>query len=244
MSLETVNFATLDLQPGMRLLDVGCGEGRHTLSAWLQAPIHAIGVDLSRRDLETARSRQAEFQPPPDHGGSLNFMQASALDLPFADASFDVVICSEVLEHIFDQRGVIRELERVLRPGGTLVASVPRAWPERLCWWLSDAYHEEPGGHIRIYGRRQLQRLLGSFQFRYMHGHGAHALHVPYWWLRCAAGPQRADRSRLVRLWHELLVWDLFQAPRLTRTLERWLNPVLGKSVVCYFERRGSGAET
>lgn len=242
MSLETVDFQRLSLTAGMRILDVGCGEGRHTLSAWLRAPVHAVGVDLSSEDLATARSRQAEFQPAAEPGRSLSFIEASALDLPFADASFDVVICSEVLEHIFDHRGVIDEIGRVLRPGGTLVASVPRAWPERLCWWLSDPYHEAAGGHIRIFRGRELQRLVGSRGFRYLGGHGAHALHVPYWWLRCAAGPRDADRSPLVRAWHRLLVWDLFSSPRLTRTLERWLNPCLGKSVVCYFERTPSGS--
>ncbi|MCC5885805.1 MAG: class I SAM-dependent methyltransferase [Gammaproteobacteria bacterium] len=238
--METVDFERFGLEAGMRVLDVGCGEGRHTLSAWLRAPVHAVGVDLSRKDLATARSRQAEFPPPAEPGHSLTFIEASALDLPFADASFDVVICSEVLEHVFDHRGVIRELRRVLRPGGTLVASVPRAWPERLCWWLSDAYHEAAGGHIRIFARGELQRLIASRGFRYQGSHGAHALHVPYWWLRCAAGPDRADTSPLVRIWHRLLVWDLFAAPALTRTLERWLDPVLGKSVVCYFERTTS----
>lgn len=238
MSLETVDFDRLNLTPGMRVLDVGCGEGRHTLSAWLRAPVHAVGVDLSSEDLATARSRQAEFASAADSAGSLDFIEASALDLPFADSSFDVVICSEVLEHIFDHRAAITEIERVLRPGGTLVASVPRAWPERFCWWLSDPYHEAPGGHIRIFGRGELRRLIdGRGGFRYLGSHGAHALHVPYWWLRCAAGPEHADTSPLVRTWHRLLIWDLFSAPALTRHLERWLNPVLGKSVVCYFER-------
>jgi len=241
MSLETVDFERLTLTTGMRILDVGCGEGRHTLSAWLRAPVHAVGVDLSGQDLATARSRQAEFQPGVDPSRSLNFIEASALELPFADASFDSVICSEVLEHIFDHRGVIKELERVLRPGGTLIVSVPRAWPERLCWWLSDPYHEAAGGHIRIFGRRELQRLIASRSFRYLGGHGAHALHVPYWWLRCACRPEHADSSFLVRLWHRLLIWDLFSSPRLTRSLEQWLNPIFGKSIVYYFERTPPG---
>lgn len=237
MSLETVDFDRAALQPGMRLLDVGCGEGRHTLSAWLRAPVHAVGVDLAGEDLATARRRQAELPQPECSDRSVTFIKASALSLPFADASFDLVICSEVLEHVFDHRGVLAEIHRVLKPGGTLVASVPRYGPERLCWLLSDAYHEAPGGHIRIFRRGELERFVSSCGFRHFDSHGAHALHVPYWWLRCAAGPDRADASPLVRLWHRLLVWDLMQAPRLTRLLERWLAPRFGKSVVCYFER-------
>ncbi len=238
MSLDTVDFGKLGLRPGMRILDLGCGEGRHTLSAWLQAPVHAVGLDLSLDDLATARDRQSEFTECSPSGSHASFIQASALDLPFADASFDLVICAEVLEHVFDYRGVIKECARVIRPGGTFVASVPRYWPERLCWLLSDPYHESAGGHIRIFRGRQLERSITAAGFHALGRHGAHALHAPYWWLRTAAtSDAAADKSRLVQAWHRLLVRDMLEAPRLTRTLERWLNPVMGKSVVSYFQR-------
>jgi hypothetical protein len=59
---------------------------------------------------------------------------------------------------------------------------------------------------------------------------------VPYWWLRCLfGGDEAASGAWPVRLWHKLLLWDLLKAPPLTRTLERLLNPVLGKSVVYHF---------
>ena len=237
MSLCTVDFARLALAPGERVLDVGCGEGRHTLSAWLEHPVHAIGIDLSARDLATAAARRDDFADGAPAQARLSLLRASGLALPFADASFDVVICSEVLEHVHDHRGLLREIARVLKPGGRFVASVPRYWPERLCWLLSDRYHEAPGGHIRIFEARALRRTIGGAGFRFVERHWAHALHVPYWWLRCALDPQD-ERGRLpVRLWHRLLVWDLMSAPRLTRWLERCLDPVLGKSVVLYFVR-------
>ncbi|HSG88552.1 MAG TPA: class I SAM-dependent methyltransferase [Pseudomonadales bacterium] len=236
MSLSTIDFGRLGLQAGERLLDVGCGEGRHTLGAWLEAPVHAVGLDLSRRDLDIAEGRRQAFEDAAPEGGSARFVCGSALDLPFPDASFDVVVCSEVLEHIFDHRGVLAEISRVLKPGGRFVTSVPRAWPERLCWALSDPYHEAEGGHIRIFDAARLRATVRSAGFRPTARHWAHALHVPYWWLRCAAGgDDAAERSPLVRAWHRMLVWDLMQAPRLTRVLERLLNPLLGKSVVLYF---------
>ena len=235
MSLTTIDFARLRLQSGERILDVGCGEGRHTLSAWLEHPVHAVGLDLSERDLGTAAGRGNEFEASAPADARLNFVRGSALDLPFPDASFDVVVCSEVLEHIHDYRGVLREIERVLKPGGRFVASVPRAWPERICWWLSDAYHEAPGGHIRIFDASGLRRAIEHHGFYFTTRHWAHALHVPYWWLRCARDPDDPDGSWLQRQWHRLLVWDLMSAPRLTRALERWLNPLMGKSVVMYF---------
>lgn len=240
MSLSTVDFSRLGLAPGDRVLDVGCGEGRHTLSAWLEYPVHAVGLDLSAGDLATAAGRRDEFADSAPEQARASFLRGSALELPFADATFDVVVCSEVLEHIHDHRGVLTEIARVLKPGGRFVASVPRAWPERLCWWLSDPYHEAPGGHIRIFDAASLRRTISARGFRFVERHWAHALHVPYWWLRCAFDPDEADGPLPQRLWHRLLVWDLMSAPRVTRALERLLNPVLGKSVVFYFVREGS----
>jgi SAM-dependent methyltransferase len=225
VSLSTVDFSRLGLVPGDRVLDVGCGEGRHTLSAWLEHPVHAVGLDLSAGDLATAAGRRDEFAhgaPRPAHA---SFLRGSALALPFADATFDVVVCSEVLEHIHDHRGVLAEIARVLKPGGRFVASVPRAWPERLCWLLSDPYHEAPGGHIRIFDGATLRRTITARGFRCVGRHWAHALHVPYWWLRCAFDPDDADGPLPQRLWHRLLVWDLMSAPRVTRTLERPVEP-------------------
>ena len=66
-----------------------------------------------------------------------------------------------------------------------------------------------------------------------MSQHHAHALHSPYWWLRCAVGPKREDHA-LVSAYHRLLVWDITSAPFLTRFTERLLNPIVGKSLVVY----------
>ena len=80
--------------------------------------------------------------------------------LPFADGLFDTVICTETLEHVPDDRAVLRELLRVLRKGGVLVISVPDEHSERLLWRLSPRYRNTPGGHVRIYRRKHIERLL------------------------------------------------------------------------------------
>ena len=72
--------------------------------------------------------------------------------------------------------------------------------------------------------------------------HWAHALHSPYWWLKCLFWSS-ADSNPLVKAYHRLLVWDLMQQPWLTRTLERLLNPLMGKSVAMYFIK-GAQAQT
>jgi len=234
--LLTVDFSRFPLESGDRVLDLGCGEGRHVISAYLEAEVHSVGVDLSLDDLRTARQRFAEFHRPDDPDRSFGLSSASALQLPFADHTFDKVICSEVLEHIPDYRGALREIQRVLKPGGLLCASVPRCWPERICWALSEAYYKVPGGHIRIFRAGELRGEIERLGFRRYHRHWAHALHVPYWWLRCLFW-ESGDNNWLVSQYHRLLVWDLMKRPALTRVLETLLNPLMGKSVVMYFRK-------
>ena len=165
--------------------------------------------------------------------GRVSVAESSGLALPFEAHSFDVVICSEVLEHIHDYRLVLAEIRRVLRPGGRLVVSVPRYTPEVICWQLSEDYYLADGGHLRIFDAGALRAAVESEGLVCVRRHWAHALHSPYWWLRCALG----DENWLARLWHRLLVWDLMRAPWLTRRMEALLNPLMGKSVVLYFDK-------
>ncbi|GAB5412512.1 MAG: class I SAM-dependent methyltransferase [Congregibacter sp.] len=235
--MQTLDRSYLPLSPGQRVLDLGCGEGRHVIAACALDGVDAVGVDLSLNDLATARERMEEFQKErPENSPLFALMAGDALNLPFADASFDAVICSEVLEHIPDYRGALREIHRVLKPGGRLCASVPRAWPERICWSLSREYHQVPGGHLRIFNTQKLRSEIEAAGFDAYFEHGAHALHSVYWWLQCLFWKSR-ESNWLVRQYHRLLVWDMMKAPRLTRSLERALNPVLGKSVVMYFHK-------
>lgn len=236
MSLETVNFTTLALQPGDRVLDLGCGEGRHAITAYLQAEVEVVGLDLSLDDLTTASSRFQEFRDETASNKTVHWISASGLALPFADRCFDKVICAEVLEHVHEFEAVLREIERVLVPGGTFAVSVPRFLPEWVCWRLSNAYHQVEGGHIRIFRTRQLRRAIERRRMRYRSRHWAHGLHSPYWWLRCLFW-RRGEQVWLVRGYHKLLVWDLMQRPWITRWLDRLLNPLIGKSLVMYFTR-------
>jgi SAM-dependent methyltransferase len=138
-----------------------------------------------------------------------------------------------VLEHLHDDGRAYAELARVLKPGGRIAVTVPRWFPEKVCWLLSDQYHEVEGGHIRIYQRRQVLDRLRRVGLRPYASHHAHALHAPYWWLKCALGVDN-DQAAPVRMYHKMLVWDIMKGPKLTRMGEAALNPVLGKSLVVY----------
>ncbi len=239
----TVDYRRLGVQAGDRLLDLGCGFGRHAFqAARLGAQVVALdaGEDEVRGVLGTfaAMAEAGELDPARDRVG---VARGDALALPFADASFDRVIASEVLEHIPDDEQAMAELARVLRPGGTMAVTVPRAGPEAVNWALSDEYHDVPGGHVRIYRRGQLVRRLGRAGLKATGYHHAHGLHAPYWWLRCLVGPSN-DRHPLVAAYHRLLVWDIVSAPRVTRGADRLLNPVVGKSLVVYTTKRHTSA--
>ena len=160
--------------------------------------------------------------------------------LPFADDTFDRIVCSEVMEHIPDDAAAASELARVLKPGGTIAVTVPTWLPEKVCWALSDQYHAPyvEGGHVRIFSEASLRRRLRDAGLRPGDAHHAHALHSPYWWLKCAVGPTN-DQNPLVKAYHQLLVWDITKAPRTTRWTEKLLNPVLGKSLVVYATKPG-----
>jgi SAM-dependent methyltransferase len=236
----TVDFGRLELGRGTRVLDAGCGGGRHAFEA-LRRGADVVATDLDGTALvqveRTAEAMALAGEVP--SGGRIRTVVADVRDLPFEVGEFDVIIAAEVLEHIPDDGAAIAELCRVLRPGGLLAVTVPRWWPERVCWALSSEYHEIPGGHVRIYRRRQLAaRLRRSGLVIAPPHHHAHALHSPYWWLRCAIGMSR-EQAAVARLYHRFLVYDLMRRPRWSRSLERALNPVLGKSVVVYAHRPG-----
>src|SRR5205823_3099020 len=138
-----------------------------------------------------------------------------------------------VLEHIPSDEVALAELARVLRPGGTIAVTVPRWLPERICWALSDRYHNRPGGHIRIYRAGELAGRMRRSGLEVSGSHHAHALHTPYWWLRCAVGVDD-DRALLTRLYHRFLAWDITTGTQAVRLVERALDPLIGKSLVVY----------
>lgn len=240
----TADYDRLELRSGDLVLDLGCGFGRHAYEA-LRRGASVVACDLGVDELRRVRAvagvmHDAGHVGPTDTGVGtvvLETANGDARQLPFADGAFDRVIASEVMEHIDDDDTAMAELTRVLRPGGTIAVTVPSLFPEKVCWSLSEDYHapKAVGGHVRIYRRQQMVAMLRAAGMVPTGHHRVHALHSPYWWLRCLVGPNQpiAD-SRLVTLYHRLLSWDIEKAPRLTRWTERALNPVLGKSLVVY----------
>jgi len=233
----TVEFDRFPVGPGERVLDLGCGAGRHSFEAYRRGA-EVVALDYSFDDVVGVSSMFGAMAlegevPPSAHAIAV---RGDAFGLPFADGTFDRIIASEILEHLPADEQAMAELVRVLRPGGLAAVTVPAWLPERVCWALSTGYHSVEGGHVRIYRRDELLGRLTAAGLEYLGGHSAHALHAPYWWLRCLVGVHDDDHPA-TRLYHRLLVWDMMKRPRLTRWTEQALNPVLGKSVVFYLRK-------
>jgi SAM-dependent methyltransferase len=183
---------------------------------------------------ELFAAMKAEGEVP--EGAEADVKEGDALSLPFADGEFDRVVAAEVLEHIPADIQAIDELVRVLRPGGTIAITVPRWFPEIVCWQLSREYHDTPGGHIRIYTDKELATKVENAGLELLGKGYAHGLHSPYWWLKCAVGVHNEENAA-VKAYHRLLDWDIMKKPRTTRLAERVLDPVIGKSLVLYFRK-------
>ena len=143
--------------PGRRVLDLGCRDGALT-QAYL-AGNEVVGVDADQDALaEAARlgieTRWADLDQP--------------LDLP--DVSFDVVVAGELLEHLRDPDQLIAEAGRVLRPGGTFVASVPNAFrlKRRLSFLLGRPPDSDPT-HLQMFSAADVRRLLRDFEEPRLH---------------------------------------------------------------------------
>lgn len=232
----TVDFDRIRLARGDRVLDLGAGGGRHAFAA-LRRGVVVVALDSSAAALKDVLAVVGAMIDAGEAttdacAGAVN---GDALDLPFPDASFDHVVVSEVLEHVWDDERALVEIARVVRPGGRVAVTVPSYWPERVCWAIDHRYHDAPGAHVRIYRKRELEQKIERAGFYLRGSHHAHAFHSPYWWLKCAFGLE--SQTAPVRRYHDFLCHLIEHDPRWARRLEQALNPVLGKSLVVYGER-------
>ena len=136
---------------GRPMLDAGCGTGLNLQGL----PEGSTGLDLNPRNLAMVRERL------PLHTAVEGDLEA----MPFADASFATVICTEVLEHVPDPRLALREIRRVLKPGGVLIGSVPaRSAIWRLRFLSSTCPGNEP--FHNEYRAEEVREMLAGFDIQ------------------------------------------------------------------------------
>ena len=143
--------------PGRRVLDLGCRDG--ALTQAYAGGNEIVGVDADREALAEAQklgieTRWADLDAP----------------LPFEDESFDVVVAGELLEHLRDPKRVVADARRVLRPGGSFVASVPNAYrlKNRVRFALGHRPEDDPT-HLQMFAPSDVRALLDGFEELQLH---------------------------------------------------------------------------
>lgn len=139
---------------GHDVLDIGCRDG--TLTSYYAAGNRVVGVDLDADALAKARER---------HGYEVHRVNLNLEPLPVADASCDVVVAGEVLEHLQFPDEVVKEIHRVLRPGGRFIGSVPNAFRlrNRMLFALGRQYETDPT-HLHQFSPETLRATLAPFR--------------------------------------------------------------------------------
>jgi SAM-dependent methyltransferase len=139
-------IATLGLAPGARILDAGCGSGRNMVELARHGSV--TGIELSQTSVELARAR-----------GIGEVISGSILELPFALDSFELAVSLDVIEHLDDDLGALRELRRTVVPGGALLVTVP------AYQWLWSG-HDVINHHHRRYTRKSLRAVAEQAGWR------------------------------------------------------------------------------
>ena len=94
-----------------------------------------VGLDMDDDSLKKAEEGYSYFESISEVGAE--FIKGSAYSLPFPDNTFDLIVCSEVLEHLHEYNDAVIEINRVLKPGGKVFCKCSCFWPEKICWYLS-----------------------------------------------------------------------------------------------------------
>jgi len=235
--MVTVGLDLLGLRDGDWLLDAGCGNGRHSWVASKRNHSTIIAFDTDWESLEKNKYTLALLKQKGEVNSNSHLLQADITSLPFKDGAFNRIICSEVLEHIPQDRQAVSELIRVLDSDGAMGVSVPHYLAESICWMLSKEYYGFPGGHIRKYKSRQIAALLRSSGLNIYAIRRNHALHSFYWILRCLCGIKR-ENALVPSLYNKFLMLDIDNSHRARRWLEGFFNLIIPKSIVIYTRKR------
>lgn len=229
----TVDFNLLGVGERDLALDAGCGEGRHSFE-FIRRGARVFSMDMDMPSLLKARYTLAFMKTSGQAHSEGSFLPhiGDALNLPFRDGTFDRIICSEVMEHVSDDRRACSELTRVLKTGGTIAITVPTYTSEALNDAITYEYYSSPGGHIRRYVPRKLAAIMEECGLEVYGVRFKHSLHTIYWIIRSVVGLHNNDQF-ITKKYRTFLTLGLYSKKFYPR-VEAFFDNFFPKSIVLY----------
>jgi ubiquinone/menaquinone biosynthesis C-methylase UbiE len=237
--LHSIDMDILGLSRGERILDVGCGTGRHVVEA-ARSKCFFVGVDFNRGELQTLRAIIYHQSIEGKMRGRGSPVQADGAVLPFRDAVFDRVMATEVFEHVPDEHMMMRELARVLRPGGTIAVSVPDMRSEVIVWGIALSHRQRPGEHVRIFRHQQMVDLLQENGLKVYTRRYRQSMESLFWILALTSKKGTIRRKTAVALRRFLDRHTNANSRRLNQ-VENIGNYIIPKSAVFYARKPARG---
>lgn len=142
---------------GGNVLDIGFGTGENIIN-FAKAGFSTYALDNSDELLDNLEKRKRELNL------SINIIRADAINTPFKDGVFDLVILTEVLEHIPQYENLVKEINRILKPGGHAIISVPTYYTEKIYTFLNPAYPTN-ATHVNLFRKKFLKSLFAKHNF-------------------------------------------------------------------------------
>ncbi len=227
----TVKLNLLQILEKDVVLDAGCGAGRHTMEASKWHSSKFVAVDRSLSELKRLKYVLDLMAEKGELNGNVVLIVGDVLQLPFKDEAFTKIICTEVLEHLHEDVRGVEEMVRVLKNHEEMVVSVPTPYTEHLFGNLSYEYFRTPGGHVRIYKKKELLQKLRKSGLRILYVCREHAFHSIFWMLKCLCGLDNQD-ALIPALWEKLLIFST--QIKLLKKIENFWNHLFPKSIVVY----------
>ncbi|MCU0848675.1 MAG: class I SAM-dependent methyltransferase [Spirochaetes bacterium] len=226
----TVDLGRLGVNRGDLVLDAGCGEGRHSLKLYESGAV-VYSMDIDMESLRKARYSLSLMGKTGKYPGGYFALSGDALRLPYRDETFDLVICSEVMEHVADDSLACSELSRVLKKNGRIAITVPTYFSEAIYDALTCEYFTSPGGHIRKYMPKKLVKIMRSSGLE-IYGLGfKHSFHTIWWMIRCVVGLHLNDQP-ITSAYRKFLHLGLYSG--FMRKAEKFFDNFFPKSLVVY----------
>ena len=228
----TIDFDRLTVKEGDTVLDAGCGLGRHSIES-MRRGASVFCMDLDLDSLLKTRYTLADMKLQGRAAGDSGFLThvGDALNLPFKDETFDKIICSEVMEHVDDDRKACSELARVLKKNGRIAITVPTFFSEMIYDALTYEYFTSPGGHVRKYFPSELANMMRESGLEVYAVGFKHSFHTIWWIIRSVVGLHNGNHP-LTKGYHMFLTLGLYS--KFMRKAELFFNYFFPKSVVIY----------